>query len=71
MESKNRTQWTSLQNRYSLTDFENLMVSKGDRLGGGEDALGVWDGNAIKLGCDDHCATINAIKFIEYKKIKN
>ena len=28
-------------------------------------ALGVWDGNAIKLGCDDHCTTINVIKFIE------
>ena len=37
------------------------MVSKGDRLGGGGDALRVWDGNAIKLGCDDHCTTINVI----------
>ena len=26
---------------------------------------GVWDRNAIKLGCDDHCATINIIKFIK------
>ena len=25
------------------------------------DALRVWDGNAIKLGCDDHCTTINVI----------
>ena len=25
------------------------------------DALGVWDGNAIKLGCDDHC-TIHWVK---------
>lgn len=31
--------------------------------------MGVWDGNAIKLGCDDHCATINVIKFIRLKKI--
>ena len=23
------------------------------------------DGNAIKFGCDDHCTTINVIKFIE------
>ena len=30
------------------------------------DALRVWDGNAIKFGCDDHCTTINVIKFIEY-----
>ena len=29
------------------------------------DALRVWDGNAIKFGCDDHCTTINVIKFIE------
>ena len=37
-----------------LTDFEKLMVSKGDRLrGAGGNGLGVWDGNAIKLGCDD------------------
>ena len=34
-ESKKRTQWTSLQNRYWLTDFEILMVSKGDRWGVG------------------------------------
>ena len=33
-----------------------------------EDSLGVWDGNAIKFGCDDHCTTINVIKFIELKK---
>ena len=29
------------------------------------DGLGVWDGNAIKLGCDDHCTPINVIKFTE------
>ena len=23
--------------------------------------LGVWDGNVVKLGCDDHCTTINVI----------
>ena len=28
-------------------------------------ALGIWDGNAIKFGCDDCCTTINVIKFIE------
>ena len=44
------------------------MVSKGDRLEGRGDGLGVWSGNAIKLGCDDHCTTINTIKFIELKK---
>ena len=28
-------------------------------------------GNAIKLGCDDHCTTVNVIKFTELKKKKN
>ena len=32
--------------------------------GGWGDALGVWDGNAIKYGCDDCCITINVIQFI-------
>ena len=32
---------------------------------GGGDALRVWDGNAIKFGCDDCCTYINGIKFIK------
>ena len=67
VECKKRTQWTSLQNRYWLTDFEKLMVSKRDRLQGMGDELRVWDGNAVKFGCDYHCTII--IKFIELKKI--
>ena len=47
------------------------MISKGDVLGGGKDGMGIGGGNAIKLGCDDHCTTINVIKFIELKKFKN
>ena len=27
------------------------------------------DGNAIKLGCDDHCTTLNVIKFIKKKRM--
>ena len=30
-------------------------------------ALRVWDGHAVKFGCDDHCTAINVIKFIKYK----
>ena len=42
------------------------MVSKENMLGGGgKDGLGVWDGNAIRLGCDDHCIATNVIQFIE------
>ena len=62
------TEWASLQNRYWLTDFEKLMVSKGDMLGEWGDALRVWDGHAIKFGCDDCCTTINIIEFIKLKK---
>ena len=36
---------------------------------GGRDGLGVWGGNAVKLGCDDDCTTINIIKFIELKNV--
>ena len=31
--------------------------------------LGIWDGNAIKFGCDDCCTTINVIKFIEWSSL--
>ena len=44
------------------------MVSKAGRFEGRVDGLGFWDGNAIKLGCDDHCTSINVIKFIALKK---
>ena len=35
------------------------------QVGGGGDALGVWDGKAIKLCCDDCCTTINVNEFTE------
>ena len=44
------------------------MVSKGDRFGCGGMRWGVWDGNPIKLDCDDHCTTINAINSLSKKK---
>ena len=37
------------------------MVFKGDSSGGGGGVLGVWDGNLIKLDCDDHGTTRNVI----------
>ena len=33
------------------------------------DALGLWDGNPMKLDCDDHCTTINVINSLSNKKI--
>ena len=41
------------------------MVTKGDGLMGGRGGLWVWDGNVLKVGCDDGCKTINVIKFIK------
>ena len=31
--------------------------------------LGVWDGNLIKFGCDDHCIIINVINSLSNIKI--
>ena len=57
----------NLSEEQKLTDFEKLIVTKGDRLRG-ERWAGVWDRNVLKLGCDDGCITINIIKFTEFKK---
>ena len=32
--------------------------------------LGVWNGNTIKLDCEDHCTTVNVIKSLSNKKEK-
>ena len=32
------------------------------------DALGLWDGNPIKLDCDDHSTTINVINSLSNNK---
>ena len=60
------------QNELFRTDTdsqtEKLMVSKGDSFVGGGDALGLWDGNPIKLDCDDHCTTLNVINSLSNKK---
>ena len=67
MESKKRIQWTYLQNRNWLTDFERLMVTKGDMLWGGSDGLGVWAWNVVNLGCDDGRTTMNIINSLSLK----
>ena len=38
------------------------------QFGGWGDVLRVWDGNAIKFGCDDHCTSINVINSLSNKK---
>ena len=59
-----------MQNRNRLNDFEKFMVTEGDSLGGGGDALGLWDGRPIKLDCDDHCTTINVVNSLSNNKKK-
>ena len=46
--------------------LENVWLPK-DTGCSGEDELRVLDGNAVKLCCNDHCTTINTIKFTELK----
>ena len=43
------------------------MVTKGDSLGR-RDGQGIWDGNILKLGCDDNCTTVNKINCIKNRK---
>ena len=43
------------------------MVVKGDRWARGRGGLGVWNGNVLKLGCDDGSIRINIVKFIKLK----
>ena len=49
--------------------LKNLRSPKETVLGVG-DALGLWDGNPIKLDCNDHCTTTNVIKSLSNKKKK-
>ena len=44
------------------------MATKEVRLGV-RDGLRVWDGNVLKLGCDNGSTIMTIIKFIELKKI--
>ena len=37
------------------------LCSPEETVWGVADALGLWDGNPIKLDCDDHCITIKVI----------
>ena len=46
-------------------DTEKLMVSRGDSFGGGGDLLGLWEGNPVKLDCDDHYTTKDVINSFE------
>ena len=48
---------------YSQT-LKNLLFPK-ETGWGLEDALRVWNGNAVKFGCDDCCTPLNVIKFIK------
>ena len=41
------------------------MVSEGDSLGDGEDVLGLWDGNPLKLDRYGHYITTDVINSFE------
>ena len=71
VESKKKKGYNELLCRIGTDSqtLKNLLFPKETSCGagGGGNGLRVWEGNAIKLGCDDHCATINVIKFTELK----
>ena len=49
--------------------LKNLWFPKERGWGGWGEALEVWDGHAVKLGCDDCCTPINVINSLSNKKI--
>ena len=49
----------------SYSDFEKLMVSKGDMLGGVGGMCWGFGMEMLLFGCDDCCTTVYVIKFIE------
>ena len=49
--------------------LKNLWFPEETFHGGQGGVLGLWDGNPIKLDCDDHCKTINVINSLSNKKI--
>ena len=48
--------------------LQNLWFPKETCWGKWGDALGMWDGNPIKLDCDDHCLSINVINSLRKKE---
>ena len=59
--NKNAIQWM-VQEKVPQRVERAAFLKREQLGGGGGDALGVWDVNDVKLGCDDHCTTINVIK---------
>ena len=52
----------------SLEKLVNKKQYRNLRIWGLGNVLGFWDGNPIKLDCDDHCTTINVINSLSNKK---
>ena len=48
------------------TDTDSQILRR--QFGGWREVLGLWDGNPIKLDCDDHCTTANVINSLSNKK---
>ena len=50
-----------------LQTLKNLW-SPEETVWGWGDVLGLWDGNPVRLDCDDHYTTTNMINTFEYYK---
>ena len=51
------------------TDLNRITLKINYHIQGWGDALGLWDGNPMKLDCDGHCTTVNVINSLSNKKI--
>jgi len=58
-----------LDKSQELRDVENLWSLK-ETVWGVGDVRGLWDGNPVKLDCDDHYTATNVINSLSNKKIK-
>ena len=58
-----------MKNRYCPTDFEKFISLKETVCGWWRMHWGFGMEMLIKLGCEDHCTTINVIKFI-FKRLE-
>ena len=52
------------------TDTDSQTLKNLRQVEGQGYALGMWEGNPIKLDCDDHCTTINVINSLSNKNNK-
>ena len=59
---------TELFAEQMLTHRLKNLGSSEETVWGWEDGFGLWDGNPVKLDCDDHCTITGVINSLSNKK---